>query len=261
MTLFAGCAVLRSANVTVSGPDQGAEPSAGETDGAGTVTTPPDTAPTDTAPSVVVTTDTAPPGEEGWHQNIIATYFDIAAYPKPQTAWNDIDALDENPYYFALPVNNRVPGYGEYGTCKNRWVEIVNSDSGQRAFGQWEDVGPWFVNDAEYVFDRTGTVRPFAETHKEEIWNIYREKEGKGARRPRVVLNSAGIDLSPLLAQAAGIAGKGRVNWRFVDAHEVTDGPWNGHVSNRPTRYRQSFLRSLGLGFKPWERTTTGRWD
>ncbi len=200
-----------------------------------------------------------PPVEStsGWHRNITATYFDITEYSKPQTAWNDMDALEENPYYLALPMNNRVPGYGQYGTCKNRWVEIYCVDSGKTVYGQWEDVGPWFVNDAAYVFDSSGTIRPFAEQHEGQYWNIYREDEGKGSRKPRKVLNAAGIDLSPLLAQAAGIDGKGLVHWRFVDAADVPKGPWREKVSTSSAHYRQRFFMLFGVEHKHWELTTT----
>ena len=194
---------------------------------------------------------------KGWHTNIIATYFDIEAYPKPQTAWNDMDALDENPYYLALPFNNRVPGFGGYGQCKNRWIEIICTATGKRAFGQWEDVGPWFINDVEYVFDETGSVRPFAEIHKGETWNIYRQRSGKGARKPRTVLNGAGIDLSPKLASYLGIKGKSRVKWRFVDSDAVVSGPWTEKISTSPAHYRQRFYMLSGERFEPWELTTT----
>ncbi|MFH1739231.1 MAG: hypothetical protein ABIH23_09505 [bacterium] len=205
--------------------------------------------------------DTTKPSEEVessvWHRNIIATYFDITQYPTPQTAWNDMDALSENPYYLALPFNDRVPGFGEYGPCKNRWVEIVEVSTGTRAFGQWEDVGPWFVNDVDYVFDKASTVRPFAEIHEREEWNIYRKRQGTGVRKPRTVLNGAGIDLSPLLAEALRIGGKGRVNWRFVEASAVSDGPWKQKVSTTAPHYRQRFYSFFGETYRPWELTTT----
>lgn len=192
-----------------------------------------------------------------WHRNITATYFDIATYKRPQTAWNDMDALDENPYYLALPFNNHVPGLSGYGTCKNRWIEIVNVQTGQKAYGQWEDVGPWFVNDAAYVFDETGSIRPFAELHEGEEWSIYREQAGNGARKPRPVLNRAGIDLSPPLLAAAGISGKGLVDWRFIESDRVPDGPWKVKVSTSPPHYRQKFYSFHGIRFNPWELTTT----
>ncbi len=193
----------------------------------------------------------------GWHRNIIATYFDIAQYSPSQTAWNDVDPLSENPYYLALPFNDRVPGMGKYGQCKNRWVEIVNAATGKRAFGQWEDVGPWFVNDVEYVFDERCTTRPFAEIHKGERWNIYRKRSGSGVRKPRKVLNGAGIDLSPVLAQELGIGGKGEVHWRFVASRNVPSGPWKRHISTSPPRWRKRFYSFMGENLKPWEMTTT----
>jgi hypothetical protein len=195
----------------------------------------------------------------GWHRNITATYFDIAQYNPPQTAWNDMDPLQENPYYLALPMNNRVPGMSGYGECKNRWVEIVSAATGKKAFGQWEDVGPWVVNDAAYVFDDTGQTRPFAEIYQGQYWNIYCEQSGTGARKPRKILNDAGIDLSPLLAQALEIRGKGKVHWRFVDAAQVTPGPWTQRISTTPPHYRKKSFTLFNIEYKHWERTTTLR--
>ncbi|GEM_PF-2768946 len=194
---------------------------------------------------------------EAWHKNITATYFDIAEYPTPQTAWNDSDALDENPYYLALPFNDRVPGFNGYGPCKNRWVEVVVVSTGKRAFGQWEDVGPWFVNDVDYVFDPTGKTRPFAELHEGEYWNIYRSDQGSGVRKPHRILNNAGIDLSPALADEVGLGGRNQVNWRFVDASEVADGPWKDKISESKPHYRQTFYFLFGTSYRDWELTTT----
>lgn len=195
----------------------------------------------------------------GWRKNIIATYFDISQYPVQQTAWNDVDPVgEENPYYLALPANDQIPGYWLYGPCKNRWLELVNAATGKRAFGQWEDVGPWFINDFDYVFDSNGTKRPYAELHYGKKLNIYRESHGsKGARRPRVILNQAGIDLSPQLLAALDIQGKGTVHWRFVELKDVEEGPWKEKISTTPPHYRLRFYILFGERFYPWEFTTT----
>jgi len=62
---------------------------------------------------------------------------------------------------------------------------------------QWEDVGPFGEDDADYVFG------------------------GAAPAEPR-----SGLDLSPAAAAALGLAGRGRVSWRFVPEGQVPDGPW-----------------------------------
>jgi len=169
-----------------------------------------------------------------WHVDIQATCFDLSDSRRPRTAWNSIDPLKENPFHIALPFNDHVPGCEEYGPCKNRWVEVLNVDTGQRAFAQWEDVGPWFANDAEYVFDETGTVRPHAEVHEGKRLNIFRSTKGTHQRPIRRIKNSAGIDLSPDLCEILNINGQGLVDWRFVEEDYVPEGPWKLRVSTRP---------------------------
>ncbi len=169
--------------------------------------------------------------ESNWHRDIVATSFDLLRKRNPRTAWNEGRPLLINPYHVALPFNDRLPGHEEYGPCQGRWVEIVNPETGRRVYAQWEDVGPWFVNDAEYVFDETGTVRPLAEKCIGKRLNIYGEtRRRQGGRRLRRVRNAAGIDLSPWVTRSLGITGKAFVNWRFVDEEEVPDGPWKQNV-------------------------------
>jgi hypothetical protein len=126
----------------------------------------------------------------------------------------------ENAFYVALPYGDvteddaakpgvdQVPWYAgqpltrDRSILKNRWVEVR---AGERvAYGQWEDVGPFNEDDPAYVF---GTARP------EE-------------RR-------AGIDLSPAVAAALGVDGRGQVAWRFVRAADVPAGPWTRTVTTR----------------------------
>ena len=179
------------------------------------------------------------PTGHGWHKDITATYFDITRANPPRTAWNDVDAIEENPYYFALPYNNMLKGVQNYGDCKNLWIEIVSATNGKKAFGQWEDVGPWFVNDSDYVFDNSGKVRPFAEMHLGEFWNILRQKETTNGYKPRKVLNEAGIDLSPQLAACINLQGKGKIHWRFVSESEVDSGPWKSRISRSLPHWRK----------------------
>ncbi|MCS7064095.1 MAG: hypothetical protein NZM04_08675 [Methylacidiphilales bacterium] len=116
-----------------------------------------------------------------------------------------------NPFYVALPFNDVaypelarkwVPwwqeGLGRWvSQCKGRWVEIRNK-KGESCFAQWEDVGPFVTNDAEYVF---GTARPKAK-------------------------NGVGLDVSPAVRDYLGLTGRDLTDWRFVEAHEVPPGPW-----------------------------------
>lgn len=120
----------------------------------------------------------------------------------------------ENMFYFALPYND----YNESGSIrshdelkvipwfdgkvlegqsvvKNRWIEIMYNS--KKAYAQWEDAGPFGENDTQYVF---GSASP-------------KEKR-------------AGLDISPATADYLGIKGRDTVSWRFVEAHDVPDGPW-----------------------------------
>ena len=119
----------------------------------------------------------------------------------------------ENPFYFALPFfeyNEQglkpaselevIPWYdgkikaGE-SILKNRWIEIEYD--GKKAYAQWEDAGPFGLDDAGYVFGE--------ERHKD----------------PR-----AGLDVSPAVAGYLGIDGKANTSWRFVEERDVPEGPW-----------------------------------
>ena len=127
----------------------------------------------------------------------------------------------ENPFYVALPYGEftdqgtvrpdvtRVPWYDAAdpprpgrSILKNRWVRVQRE--GRTVYAQWQDVGPFESADVEYVF---------------------------GGARPRE--RRAGIDLSPATAAALGIAGRGTVAWRFVEAGDVPDGPWREIVTRR----------------------------
>ena len=87
---------------------------------------------------------------------------------------------------------------------KNRWVQISNGD--RTCYGQIEDAGPGQYNDADYVF-------------------------GSNDQRPaNTKFNGAGMDVSPALNGCLGFADingeDDRVDWRFVEADDVPDGPW-----------------------------------
>ena len=136
----------------------------------------------------------------------------------------------ENRYYAALPVGDynergpkspselsKVPGYDGHplqpgeSIIKNRWIKVLYAPVGaedRTAYVQWEDVGPLNDDDYEYVF---------------------------GDKQP--AFKKSGIDLSPAAAYYLGIDGVGKVNWSFIDADEVPDGPWKEKVTTSGTSY------------------------
>lgn len=126
----------------------------------------------------------------------------------------------QNPFYIALPfndVNNK--GYFDscellqyfkitksskiFSVCKNRWIEI--SYEGRICYAQWQDVGPIFTNDYDYVF--LGE-EPRAHSHA-----------------------LAGLDISPAIRDYLNIKGNVRTSWRFVDDTVVPNGPWKAVVT------------------------------
>ncbi len=130
-----------------------------------------------------------------------------------------------NPFYVALPYNDIqrggprpeaekvIPWYrrdkgGKYeSVCRGTWVQIYYK--GRYCFAQWEDVGPFCVDDWEYVFRG---ARP-------------RNRNNKGA----------GIDISPAVRDYLGIrGGMATVHWRFVEFSVVPGGPWARYGKDNP---------------------------
>ena len=122
----------------------------------------------------------------------------------------------ENPFYVALPYNDQVPGgireeasrvipwfdpmVAAQGrsNLKGRWLAVRKGN--QTCYAQWEDVGPFQIDNWEYVF---------------------------GNERPRPNRNrDAGLDVSPAVRDYLGLAGIDVTDWRFVQEGEVPDGPW-----------------------------------
>ncbi len=193
------------------------------------------------------------PEEEKYplHKNITATVFWVGEesgpendyIPNLQSAWDDkwqehyggTDDPDhrngfypaeftpkENPFYFALPYNDfnangtrkanaskvvywaKEKNWGELESmCKNRWIKITFGS--KTAYAQWEDVGPFNTDDYNYVF---GTSAP-------------QNKEN----------DNAGLDVSPAVRDYLGLSGMDKINWQFVDAKDVPDGPWKTIVT------------------------------
>jgi len=180
-----------------------------------------------------------------WKRNVVATVFWVGELPSqnnptPNTksAWDqnwveNFGGYDDpqrrsgylpagfiphlNPFYIALPYNDVAKGgvhrpeasevipwfwqaYRGSGisVCKGRWVAIHHN--GRVCYAQWEDVGPFEVDHWQYVF-------------------------GKEAPRPNRN-KSAGLDVSPAVRDFLGMSGMATVEWRFVEDHEVPNGPW-----------------------------------
>jgi hypothetical protein len=155
--------------------------------------------------------------ESAWHRKILATVFWVGEPGNEKSAWDPkwqerFGGVDDprhrkgyrpaafvprlNTFYCALPYNDVAGRPSERTKLKGRWVEV--SAGGRSCFCQWEDVGPWRVDDRDYVL---GTARPRA------------EKQGR-----------AGIDLSPAVRDYLRLTGKDLVDWRFVP--EPPPGPW-----------------------------------
>lgn len=131
----------------------------------------------------------------------------------------------QNPFYVALPYNDCVDynttkdeapriipwfkqAFKQQGksVCRDRWIAIRMGD--RICYAQWSDCGPFLTTDADYVF---------------------------GEGRPTNMKNGgAGIDLSPAVRDYLGFRGMAKVDWRFVEAHEVPDGPWRMYGENNP---------------------------
>lgn len=131
-----------------------------------------------------------------------------------------------NTFYIALPYNDKtmtgyrseasrvVPWFNRVSkprggsSLKGRWVQIYCNN--RSCYAQWEDVGPFVVDDWPYVF---GSKRPVNNSNK-----------------------GAGIDLSPAIRDYLGIPNSHAVHWRFVEDNQVPFGPWKkyGHQAAQP---------------------------
>ncbi len=121
-----------------------------------------------------------------------------------------------NPFYIALPYNDKtrmgyrpeasrvVPWFNRstngkhQSTLKGRWLQVYSNN--RSCYAQWEDVGPFVVDDWPYVF---GDKRPVNTSNK-----------------------GAGIDISPAVRDYLGISNSSQVHWRFVEENQVPYGPW-----------------------------------
>ncbi len=129
----------------------------------------------------------------------------------------------QNPFYVALPYNDCVDyrttkpeaarvipwfkqTFERHGksVCRDRWIAIRYDD--RICYAQWSDCGPFLTDDVEYVF---GDAKPA------------NYKNG-----------GAGLDVSPAVRDYLGFRTNQKVDWRFVDLHEVPDGPWKTYGTN-----------------------------
>jgi len=134
----------------------------------------------------------------------------------------------ENPFYFALPLSDKalhsvktndiLPEFQEIVIFFNRiysanshaksflkdtWIAI--ECEGKTCYAQWQDVGPYTVDDPNYVL---------------------RNEKPKFQRG-----NGPALDVSPAVQKYLSMGGKAVTRWRFVSPGEVPDGPWKKIVS------------------------------
>jgi N-acetylmuramoyl-L-alanine amidase len=126
---------------------------------------------------------TIPPNQCG----IIATVFGGES-DYNTSAYDPNKVLNDSDLYVALP--DRIEG-------ERPSVRVFNLVTGLSAVATIEDVGPWNTDDPYW---NTGE-RPQAESGT--------DTQGR-------TTNGAGIDLSPALAEALGVDGKGTVDWQFI---------------------------------------------
>ena len=114
----------------------------------------------------------------------------------PYSDFND-DTRKQNAQQVIPWASQKTWGSDE-SMCKNQWVQITKGT--KVVYAQWEDSGPYEYDDIAYVF---------------------------GTAKPKNSLNQhAGIDVSPAIHDYLGLNGMDRVNWKFVPASEVPEGPW-----------------------------------
>jgi hypothetical protein len=145
--------------------------------------------------------------------------------PSPEARANFIPAKflpRQNPFYIALPYNDVeehrtkpeaskvIPWFkGAFArdgqsVCKGRWVAIRKGN--RICYAQWEDVGPFSTDDWQYVF---------------------------GNKTPKPNRNqNAGLDVSPAVRDFLSLGGLDLCDWKFVDFHQVPQGPWTRYGDN-----------------------------
>lgn len=90
--------------------------------------------------------------------------------------------------------------------AKGRHVKIINAKTGDVAFAEVLDVGPWSEIDDDYVF---GNARPLSESNQRWMY-------GKSAPEPCPQSNHAGIDLGEKVWNALHMQDNTEVDWYFL---------------------------------------------
>jgi hypothetical protein len=134
----------------------------------------------------------------------------------------------ENPFYFALPYNDfdstgrKQSAYdliywakektwaSNESMCKNQWIKIINGN--KVAYAQWEDCGPYYYDDSNYVF---GNAQPMNQVKN----------------------HSSGLDVSPAVRDYLGFTGLDTASWQFVNETDVPDGPWKIIITTSQVSY------------------------
>ncbi len=163
-------------------------------------------------------------GSSAWTADWVSAYGGIDLPDKRKGFFPADFTPKENPFYVALPYNDIsknghkkdidkiIPwkkeldkrNNGEFiSYCKNRWVKIIYK--GRVCYAQWEDVGPFETDDAEYVF---GKARP-------------KNRKNGGV----------GLDISPACFKYLGMKNNDYTDWQFVDFEDVPDGPWLQYIT------------------------------
>ena len=105
---------------------------------------------------------------------------------------------------------------------KARWIR-VRWNGGPWVYAQWADAGPYFYDDADYVFGDGSTKAANMEHRVDDPY--------------------AGIDLSPSVMKKLGvnIGSEGdqadNIDWQFVNFEDVPDGPWKKYISSNEVNW------------------------
>jgi len=140
-----------------------------------------------------VTVEGVEPPAQTWRENITATEFGGSGDDQ-DSAYPDITWIDSSSRGIALPF--------KWKTTPRPQVEVVGPHG--TVITDVIDLGPWNYDDPRYVHEGQ---RPLVEKQ-------YAQKTP--AQNGQVPTNNAAIDLTPPIADAVGISGRGKVKWRFI---------------------------------------------